>query len=137
MDFPAASGRSPDLTDGVLKLYDAEWGGRVSSRQCADPRLSHADGVSAEFQGVERKPVRRAWGSPGTSVLILTAADLAPIEQRLKAAGTPLAVSLQSACDGRGLVAQDPDGFAVMVVERKSSAPAPPRPTRPRPPSPR
>ena len=34
-------------------------------------------------------------------------------------------MSLKTACDGRGLVAQDPDGFAVMVVERKATDPAP------------
>jgi hypothetical protein len=34
-------------------------------------------------------------------------------------------VALKTACDGRGLIAEDPDGFKVMVVERKSTAPAP------------
>jgi hypothetical protein len=46
------------------------------------------------------------------------------VQDRIKASGTPVAVGLKSACDGRGLVMQDPDGFAVMVVERKGSDPA-------------
>jgi hypothetical protein len=57
---------------------------------------------------------------------MLTVSDLSPVERRLKESNTPIAVGLKTACDGRGLVAQDPDGFAVMVVERKGTAdPAP------------
>jgi hypothetical protein len=78
-----------------------------------------------EFQGVEQKPVRRPWGTPGTSVLMLTVSDLEPVEERLKASNAKVAVSLKAACDGRGLVVQDPDGFAVMVVERKGPDPTP------------
>jgi catechol 2,3-dioxygenase-like lactoylglutathione lyase family enzyme len=118
MDQPRPVG-DWQTTEGVLKLYDAEGGKfRVANAQIPGSPMREE---LVEFQGVERKPVRRAWGAPGTSVLMLTVSDLAPLQERFKASNTPVAVDLKTACDGRGLVVQDPDGFAVMVVERKSS----------------
>jgi catechol 2,3-dioxygenase-like lactoylglutathione lyase family enzyme len=121
MDLPRPAG-DWQTTEGVLKMYDAEGGKfRVANAQIPGSPMRME---LVEFQGVERKPVRRAWGAPGTSVLMLTASDLSPVEERLKASNTPIAVAVKTACDGRGLVAQDPDGFAVMVVERKPADPA-------------
>jgi catechol 2,3-dioxygenase-like lactoylglutathione lyase family enzyme len=118
MDQPRPVG-DWQTTEGVLKLYDAEGGKfRVANAQIPGSPMREE---LVEFQGVERKPVRRAWGAAGTSVLMLTVSDLAPLQERFKASNTPVAVDLKTACDGRGLVVQDPDGFAVMVVERKSS----------------
>jgi len=122
MDLPRPVG-DWQTTEGVLKMYDAEGGKfRVANAQIPGSPM-RAELV--EFQGVERKPVRRKWGAPGSSVLMLTVSDLAPVEERLKASNTPIAVGLKTACDGRGLVAEDPDGFAVMLVERKGADPAP------------
>jgi catechol 2,3-dioxygenase-like lactoylglutathione lyase family enzyme len=122
MDLPRPIG-DWQTGEGVLKMYDAEGGKfRVANTQIPGSPMRVE---LVEFQGVEQKPVRRAWGTPGTSVLMLTVSDLAPVQERLKASSTPVAVDLKTACDGRGLVAQDPDGFAVMVVERKSADPAP------------
>lgn len=110
-------------TEGVLKMYDAEGGKfRVANAQIPGSPMRVE---LVEFQGVERKPVRRTWGAAGTSVLMLTVSDLAPVEEHLKAANVPIAAGAKMACDGRGLVAQDPDGFAVMVVERKGPDPTP------------
>jgi hypothetical protein len=106
--------------EGVLKMYDAEGGKyRVANAQIPGSPMRVE---LVEFQGVERKPVRRTWGAPGTSVLMLTVSDLAPVEERFKASGTPIVAGTKTSCDGKGLVAQDPDGFAVMVVERKNPA---------------
>jgi catechol 2,3-dioxygenase-like lactoylglutathione lyase family enzyme len=122
MDQPRPVG-DWQTTEGVLKLYDAEGGKfRVANAQIPGSPMREE---LVEYQDVERKPVRRAWGAPGTSVLMLTVSDLAPVQERFKASNTPVAVDLKTACDGRGLVVQDPDGFAVMVVERKSSEPDP------------
>jgi catechol 2,3-dioxygenase-like lactoylglutathione lyase family enzyme len=112
-------------TEGVLKMYGAT-GGRF---RVANAQLT---GVTmrvelVEFQGVDRKPVHRAPGEPGASLLILTAADLQPILDRLKAADVPLATQLTEGCDGRGIAVADPDGFPVLVVQRKAGGePAPP-----------
>jgi catechol 2,3-dioxygenase-like lactoylglutathione lyase family enzyme len=122
MDLPRPAG-DWQTTDGVLKMYDAE-GGRFRVANAEIPG-SPMRVELVEFQGVERKPVRRAWGAPGTSVLMLTTSDLGPVEERLKASNSLVIVGLKKACDGRGLVAKDPDGFAVMVVERKGPDPAP------------
>jgi catechol 2,3-dioxygenase-like lactoylglutathione lyase family enzyme len=122
MDQPRPVG-DWQTTEGVLKMYDAEGGKfRVANAQIPGSPMRVE---LVEFQGVERKPVRRTWGAPGTSVLMLTVSDLAPVEERLKAANTPVPLGLKTSCDGRGLVAQDPDGFALMVVERKVADPAP------------
>src|SRR5215469_15787444 len=122
MDRPCPVG-DWQTTEGVLKMYDAEGGKfRVANVQIPGSPM-RAELV--EFQGVERKPVRRKWGAPGSSVLMLTVSDLAPVEERLKASNTPIAVGLKTACYGRGLVAEDPDGFAVMLVERKLPDPTP------------
>jgi hypothetical protein len=72
-----------------------------------------------EFQGVDRKPVRRAVGEPGASLLILTVADLQPVLDRL-------AMKPAAACDGRGIAVADPDGFPVIVIQRGSNASAAP-----------
>ena len=58
---------------------------------------------------------------------MLTVADLAPVEERLKSANAPILVKSKKACDGRGLVVADPDGFAVMITEcAGQTADAPP-----------
>jgi catechol 2,3-dioxygenase-like lactoylglutathione lyase family enzyme len=121
MDLPRPIG-DWQTTAGVLKMYDAEGGRfRVANAQIPGSPMRVE---LVEFQDVERKPVRRPWGAPGTSVLMLTVSDLLPVEQRLKASNVAFTVGLKTACDGRGLVAEDPDGFAVMVVERKGPDPA-------------
>jgi hypothetical protein len=100
-------------TDGVLKMYGAIGGKfRVANAQVTGVAMRVE---MVEFQGVDRKPVRRAPGEPGTSLLILTVADLQPVLNRL--AAKPV-----EACDGRGVVASDPDGFQVLVIQRKGSA---------------
>src|SRR5215469_14073430 len=122
MDLPRPAG-DWQTTEGVLKMYDAEGGRfRVANAQIPGSPMRVE---LVEFRDVERKAVRKAWGAPGTSVLMLKVSDLAPVEDRLKASHAAVPVSSQTACDGRGLVAEDPDGFAVMVVERKQSDPAP------------
>lgn len=122
MDLPRPVG-DWQTTEGVLKMYDAEEGRfRVANTQIPGSPMRVE---MVEFQGVERKPLRRPWGAPGTSVLMLTVSDLNPVEERLKASNATVAVGLKTACDGRGLVVQDPDGFAVMVVERRGGDPTP------------
>ncbi len=121
MDQPRPTG-DWQTTEGIQKMYDAEGAKfRVGNAQIPGSPMRVE---LVQFQGIEQKPVHRAWGGPGTSVLMLTVSDLTPIEQRLKESSTPLAGAVKTACDGRGLVAQDPDGFAVMVVERKGTDPA-------------
>jgi catechol 2,3-dioxygenase-like lactoylglutathione lyase family enzyme len=111
--------------EGVLKMYGAVGGKfRVANAQIAGSPMRVE---MVEFQGVDRKPVRRAWGVAGTSVLMLTVVDLAPVQERLKSANVPMLVKSKKACDGHGVVVADPDGFAVMLTERGSqSAGAPP-----------
>jgi catechol 2,3-dioxygenase-like lactoylglutathione lyase family enzyme len=122
MDLPRPAG-DWQTTEGVLKMYGAEGARfRVANTQIPGSPMRVE---LVEFQGVERKPVRRSWGTPGTSVLMLTVSDLGPVQKRLEASNANVAVSLKTACDGRGLVVQDPDGFAVMLVERKGPDPAP------------
>jgi catechol 2,3-dioxygenase-like lactoylglutathione lyase family enzyme len=111
-------------TEGVLKMYGAVGGKfRVANAQVTGVAMRIE---LVEFQGVDRKPVRRALGEPGASLLILTVADLQPVLDRLKAANWRLAVKLTEACDGRGIATADPDGFPVLVVQRKSNAEPPP-----------
>ena len=105
-------------------MYDAAGGKfRVASAQIPGSPMRVE---MVEFQGVDRQPVRRPWGAAGTSVLMITDADLAPVQERLKTAKAPMLVNVKKACDGRGLVAADPDGFAVMIVERGPAAGSPP-----------
>jgi catechol 2,3-dioxygenase-like lactoylglutathione lyase family enzyme len=121
MDQPRPGG-DWQTTEAVLKMYDAEGGKfRVANAQIPGSPMRVE---LVEFQGVERRPVRRTWGAPGTSVLMLTVSDLAPVEERLKTANAPIPVGAKTSCDGRGLIAQDPDGFSVMLVERKAADPA-------------
>src|SRR5579872_3479124 len=57
-------------TDGVLKMYGATGGRfRVANAQVTGVAMRVE---LVEFQGVDRKPVRRALGEPGASLLILT-----------------------------------------------------------------
>jgi len=123
MDSPRPPG-DWQTTEGILNMYDAVGGKfRVGNAQIpASPMRVEL----VEFQGVDRQPVRRQWGVAGTSVLMLTVVDLAPIEERLKSANVPTLVKSTKACDGRGVVVADPDGFAVMLVERGLSGGAPP-----------
>jgi hypothetical protein len=53
-----------------------------------------------EFQGVDRKPVRRPWGMAGTSVLMLTAKNWTPMLERLTSANMSILVKLKMACAG-------------------------------------
>ncbi len=107
-------------TDGVLKMYGAAGGKfRVAVTQVTGVPMRVE---MVEFQGVDRKPVRRAPGEPGASLLILTVGDLQPVLDRLAAASWPLAVKPAKACDGRGFVVSDPDGFSVVVVQRGATS---------------
>lgn len=104
-------------TDGVLKMYGAIGGKfRVANAQVSGVAMRVE---MVEFQGVDRKPVRRAPGEPGASLLILTVADLQPVLDRL-------AVKPTTACDGRGIAVADPDGFPVLVIQRGQNASAAP-----------
>ncbi len=113
MDVPRpASGWQ--TTDAVLKLYGAV-GGKFRTA------TAQVQGVAmrvelAEFAGVERKPVRRSLGEPGTSLLILTVSNLQKVLDRLKAANWPLAAQLTAGCDGSGFAVADPDGFQILVL---------------------
>jgi catechol 2,3-dioxygenase-like lactoylglutathione lyase family enzyme len=54
--------------DAVLKMYDAAGGKfRVANAQIPGSPMRVE---MVEFQGVDRVPVRRPWGTAGTSVLI-------------------------------------------------------------------
>jgi hypothetical protein len=109
-------------------MYDAVGGKfRVASAQIPGSPMRVE---MVEFQGVDRKPVRRRWRMAGTSVLMLTVVDLALVQERLKAANVSVLVKLIKACDGRGVVVADPDGFAVMIVERGARRPAGSPPTK-------
>jgi catechol 2,3-dioxygenase-like lactoylglutathione lyase family enzyme len=105
--------------EGVLRMYGATGGKfRVANAQVTGVAMRIE---MVEFQGVDRKPVRRAPGEPGASILILTVADLQPVLDRLKIPGNDVA----KACDGVGVAVPDPDGFPVLVVQRKAAAEAP------------
>ena len=124
MDVPRPPGDWQTM-DGVLKMYGAVGGKfRVANAQVTGVAMRVE---LVEFQGVDRKPVRRAPGEPGAAVLVLTVADLQPVLDRLQAATWPLAVKTTEACDGRGMAVADPDGFPVLVIQPKAGAqPAPP-----------
>jgi catechol 2,3-dioxygenase-like lactoylglutathione lyase family enzyme len=125
MEMPRPAG-DWQTTDAVLKMYTALGGKfRVANAQVSGVAMRVE---LVEFQGVDRKPVRRSIGEPGASLLILTAADLQPVLDRLKAADWPLAVNLTEACDGRGVAVADPDGFPVLILQRRGGEP--PRPGR-------
>ena len=109
-------------TDGVLKMYGAIGGKfRVANAQVTGVAMRIE---LVEFQGVDRKPVRRTLGEPGASLLILTTADLQPVLDRLKSANWPLGVNPTTGCNGRGIAVADPDGFQVLVLERSGSTAA-------------
>ncbi|MEP6960807.1 MAG: VOC family protein [Acidobacteriota bacterium] len=115
MDAPRPAG-DWQTGEAVLKMYDAAGGKyRVANAQIPGSPM-RAELV--EFQGVERKPARREWASAGNSIFMLTVADLAPVEARIAAAKAPVLAKMKKACDGRGLVVADPDGFPVMLIER-------------------
>lgn len=102
-------------TEGVLKMYGAVGGKfRVANAQVTGVAMRVE---MVEFSGVDRKPVRRAIGEPGASLLILTAADLQPVLERLKAANWPLAVETTQGCGRRGFAVADPDGFPVVILQ--------------------
>jgi catechol 2,3-dioxygenase-like lactoylglutathione lyase family enzyme len=110
-------------TEGVLKMYGAVGGRfRVANAQVSGVAMRVE---LVEFQGVDRKPVRRSLGEPGASILILTAADLQPVLDQLKAANWPLAANVTKACGRSGFAVADPDGFPVLLVERQTGEPAP------------
>ena len=80
MDVPRPPG-DWQTTDGVLKMYGAVGGKfRVANAQVTGVAMRVE---LVEFQGVDRKPVRRAPGEPGAAVLVLTVADLQPVLDRL------------------------------------------------------
>jgi len=107
-------------TEGVLKMYGATGGKfRVANAQVAGVPMRVELG---EFPGADRKPVRRAPGEPGASLLILTVAELQPVIDRLAAASWPLAVKTTRACDGQGIAVEDPDGFPVLVIQRSAGS---------------
>ncbi len=119
MDMPRPVG---DWQTGeqVLAMYDAVGGKfRVANAQIPGSPMRME---LAEFQGVERTPVRRAWGAPGNSLLMLTVRDLAPVAARVASENVPVLVKRTQACDGRGMVVADPDGFPVMLIERNGPA---------------
>ena len=119
MDAPRPAGDWQN-TEGVLKLYDAEGGKfRVANAQIPGSPMRME---LVEFQGVDRKPVQRRWGTAGGSVLMLTVADFVPVQERLKTAGVAMLVNMKKSCDGRGVIVADPDGFSVMIVERVGRA---------------
>jgi catechol 2,3-dioxygenase-like lactoylglutathione lyase family enzyme len=121
MEVPRPAG-DWQTTEGIAKMYAA--GGakfRVANAQVTGVAMRVE---MVEFQSPDRKPVRRALGQPGASLLILTAADLQPVLDRLKAANWPLAVETTQGCDGRGFAVADPDGFPVLVLQR-TGGPAP------------
>lgn len=111
-------------TDGVLKMYRAVGGKfRVANAQVAGVAMRIE---MVEFQGVDRRPVRRAPGEPGASLLILTVDDMQSVLDRLMAANWPLSVKVSSGCNGTGFAVADPDGFPVLVIRRDAkAAPAP------------
>jgi catechol 2,3-dioxygenase-like lactoylglutathione lyase family enzyme len=112
MEVPRPSG-DWQTGEGVLKMYGATGGRfRVANAQVTGVAMRVE---MVEFQGVDRKPVRRAPGEPGASILILTVADLQPVLDRLKISRKDVV----RACDGSGIVVSDPDGFPVLVVQRK------------------
>ncbi|MEO5923852.1 MAG: VOC family protein [Bryobacteraceae bacterium] len=118
LDMPRPPG---DFQEGeaVLKLYNAI-GGKYRVATAQVPGIAMRIEL-AEFQGVDRKPVRRRIGDAGVSVLMLTVADLQPVVDRLAAAKVPLAVKITQGCDGRGIAVEDPDGFLVLVMEAKAA----------------
>jgi len=108
-------------TDGVLKMYDAAGGQfRVGNAQIPGSPMRVE---LVEFRGVNRQPAHLQWGAAGTSVLMLTVADLAAVQERLTSAQIPVLANLKKGCDGSGLVVADPDGFAVMIVARGAQSP--------------
>jgi catechol 2,3-dioxygenase-like lactoylglutathione lyase family enzyme len=121
MDVPRPAG-DWQTTDGVLKMYGAV-GGRFRTA------TAQVTGVAmrvelAEFQGVDRKPVRRSLGEPGTSVLILTVAEVQPVLDRMKSSNWPLSAPLTTACNGSGIAMADPDGFQILVLQRTGAGAA-------------
>lgn len=117
MDMPRPAG-DWQTTEGVIKMYDAI-GGRFRVANAQIPG-SPMRAELAEFQGVEKQPVSRPWGVTGNSVLMLTVNDLAPIQERVKSENATMLVAPQQACDGRGFVVADPDGFAVALIQRNA-----------------
>jgi catechol 2,3-dioxygenase-like lactoylglutathione lyase family enzyme len=123
MEMPRPPG-DWQTTEGVLKMYGAVGGQyRVGNAQVTGVAMRVE---LVEFKGVERKPVRRALGEPGASILILTTADLQPVVDRLKAAGWTLSATLSNSCGGRGIAVADPDGFPVLVQQQTAGEPAAP-----------
>lgn len=113
MDMPRPAG-DWQTTESVLKMYGAA-GGKFRVATAQVPGVAMRIEL-AQFEGVDRKPVRRSLGEPGTSLLILTTRDLQAVLDRLKAANWPLAVNVTSGCDGSGFAVADPDGFQILVL---------------------
>jgi catechol 2,3-dioxygenase-like lactoylglutathione lyase family enzyme len=120
MEVPRPAG-DWQATDGVLKMYGAVGGTfRVANAQVTGVAMRVE---LVEFKGVDRKPVKRALGEPGASLLMLYVADLEPVLDRLTAANITLAAKLTQACDGRGIAVVDPDGFPIVVMQRNQAEP--------------
>ncbi len=110
MEMPRPPGDF-QATEAVLKLYGATGGSfRVGTAQVTGVAMRVE---LAEFKGVDRKPVKRALGQAGASLLMLYVADLQPVLDRQSGA------KVTEACDGRGIAIEDPDGFPVVVIQRK------------------
>ena len=120
MDMPRPVG-SWQTSEAVLKLYNAGTGRlRVANAQMEGSPMRME---LAQFDPDKGSPVKRAWGVAGNSILMLTVTDLTLIEQRVKSENVPVLVASKKACDGRGIVVADPDGFPVMLIERAQAAP--------------
>ncbi len=114
MEMPRPPGDF-QTTEAVLKLYGATGGSfRVGTAQVTGVAMRVE---LAEFKGVDRKPVKRALRQAGASLLMLYVADLQPVLDRLSGA------KVTEACDGRGIAVEDPDGFPVVVMQRKGAEP--------------
>jgi catechol 2,3-dioxygenase-like lactoylglutathione lyase family enzyme len=119
MEAPRPAG-DWQTADGVPKMYGAAGAKfRVANAQVTGVAMRVE---MVQFAGVSQKPVRRAVGEPGASLLILSVAELQPVIERLNAAKWPLTVKASEACGGRGIAVADPDGFPVLVVQRNTGS---------------
>ena len=112
MEMPRPPGGFQN-TEAVLKLYGATGGTfRVGTAQVTGVAMRVE---LAEFKDVDRKPLKRSLGESGASLLLLYVADLQPVLDRIAGA------KVTEACDGRGIAVSDPDGFQVVVMQRKGA----------------
>ncbi|MEP7354555.1 MAG: VOC family protein [Acidobacteriota bacterium] len=122
MDVPRPAG-DWQTSEGVIRMYNAI-GGKYRVANAQVPGVAMRIEL-AEFQGVDRKPVKRTLGVAGASLLLLTVVDLQPVIDRLAAAKWPLAAKLKEGCDGKAIAVADPDGFQIVVMQKAQAATAP------------